>query len=98
MSREERTLIELNVTEEERIAINEALENVANKNELAEFRKEYIPVKVEHLYLVNNRKKLFAGNCPICKSWVSEEFADMGDKEMRYCYRCGNELNFKGAE
>ena len=71
---------------------------IAQAHELAEVKKEYIPVKVEHLYLVNKRKKLFAGNCPICKSWVSEEFADMGDKEMRYCYRCGNELNFKGAE
>ena len=71
---------------------------ISQAHELAEVKKEYIPVKVEHLYLVNKRKKLFAGNCPICKSWVSEEFADMGDKEMRYCYRCGNELNFKGAE
>jgi len=71
---------------------------IAQARELVEFRKEYIPVKVEHLYLVNKRKKLFAGNCPICKSWVSEEFADMGDKEMRYCYSCGNELEFKGAE
>ena len=70
----------------------------AQARELEEVRKEYIPVKVEHLYLVNKRKKLFAGNCPICKSWVSEEFADMGDKEMRYCYSCGNELEFKGAE
>jgi len=95
----ERLLMETDIDNDVTQEYNEIKQTlIAQSHELAEFKKEYIPVKVEHLYLVNKRRNLFAGNCPICKSWVSEEFADMGDKEMRYCYCCGNELEFKGVE
>ena len=55
MSREERTLIELNVTEEERLAINEALDNIANKRELAEVKGKIETVKKALDYNLNSR-------------------------------------------
>ncbi len=49
--------------------------------------------KVKNIHIINKRHKLYAGSCPKCNTYVSQE--DDDNRNNKYCPECGKKLKYK---